>query len=129
MARLSDLVNVEINRNTINIQKASIPVIFTMESFPYIEEAFGKPYHEFQKEMNDMLETGTVTMGKNEIRLMYILIYAMMRSGGTECTLEEVKGSIPLNDLPGIFQSVFEIFNNQDFQAEDMEKLKKDEKK
>ncbi|MFA2831270.1 hypothetical protein AB1I80_13180 [Bacillus paranthracis] len=129
MARLNDLVNVEINRNTIKIQKAEIPVIFTMESFPYIEEAFGKPYHEFQKEMNDMLETGTVTMGKKEIQLMYILIYAMMRSGGTECTLEEVKGSIPLNDLPDIFQSVFEIFNNQDFQAEDMEKLKQDEKK
>ncbi|MCU5687089.1 hypothetical protein OCB18_05075 [Bacillus cereus] len=128
MARLSDLVNVNINVNTIKIQKAKIPVVFTFESFPYLEEAFGKPYHEFQKEMNDMLETGTVTMGKKEIRLMYILIYTMMRTGGTECTLEEVKGSIPLNDLPGVFQSVFEIFNNQDFQAEDMEKLKKEKK-
>ncbi|PEZ94193.1 hypothetical protein CN374_00140 [Bacillus cereus] len=128
MARLSELVNVDINRNKIKIQKAEIPVVFTFESFPYLEEAFGKPYHEFQKEMNDMLQTGTVTMGKNEIRLMYILIYTMMRTGGTECTLEEVKGSIPLNDLPGVFQSVFEIFNNQDFQAEDMEKLKQEKK-
>ncbi|EEL84618.1 TPA: hypothetical protein ACGW7B_001808 [Bacillus nitratireducens] len=128
MTRLSDLVNVDINRNKIKIQKAEIPVVFTFESFPYLEEAFGKPYHEFQKEMNDMLQTGTVTMGKNEIRLMYILIYTMMRTGGTECTLEEVKGSIPLNDLPGVFQSVFEIFNNQDFQAEDMEKLKQEKK-
>ncbi|WP_433774916.1 hypothetical protein [Bacillus wiedmannii] len=128
MARLSDLVNVDINRNTIKIQKAEIPVIFSMESFPYLEEAFGKPYHEFQKEMNDMLKTGTVTIGKNEIRLMYILIYTMMRSGGTECTIEEVKGSIPLNDLPDVFKAVFEIFNNQDFQAEDMEKLKLEKK-
>ena len=129
MARLSDLVNVDINRNTIKIQKVNIPVIFTMESFPHIEEAFGKPYDEFQKEMNNMLKTGTVTLGKNETKLMYILIYAMVRSGGTECTLDEIRGSIPLNDLPDIFQSVFEIFNNQDFQLEDMEKLKKDEKK
>ncbi|ANY29977.1 TPA: hypothetical protein ACGXMH_004552 [Bacillus mobilis] len=128
MARLSDLVNVNINVNAIKIQKVEIPVVFTFESFPYLEEAFGKPYHEFQKEMNDMLETGTVTMGKREIRLMYILIYTMMRTGGTECTLEEVKGSIPLNDLPGVFQSVFEIFNNQDFQDEDMEKLKQEKK-
>lgn len=128
MARLSDLVNVDINRNTIKIQKAEIPVIFTMESFPYLEEAYGKPYHEFQKEMNDMLKTGTVTMGKNETKLMYILIYSMVRSGGTECTLNEIKGSIPLNDLPDIFQSVFEIFNNQDFQTEDMEKLKQEKK-
>ncbi|MEN1934967.1 hypothetical protein AAIE21_04990 [Paenibacillus sp. 102] len=128
MARLSDLVNVDINRNTIKIQKAEIPVIFTMESFPYLEEAYGKPYHEFQKEMNDMLKTGTVTMGKNETRLMYILIYSMVRSGGTECTLNEIKGSIPLNDLPDIFQAVFDIFNNQDFQAEDMEKLKQEKK-
>lgn len=128
MARLSDLVNVDINRNTIKIQKAQIPVIFTMESFPYLEEAYGKPYHEFQKEMNDMLKTGTVTMGKNETKLMYILIYSMVRSGGTECTLDEIKGAIPLNDLPDIFQSVFEIFNNQDFQKSDMEKLKQEKK-
>ncbi|PEA09479.1 hypothetical protein [Bacillus cereus] len=128
MARLSDLVNVDINRETIKIQKAELPVIFTMESFPYLEEAYGKPYHEFQKEMNDMLKTGTVTLGKNETKLMYILIYSMVRSGGTECTLDEIKGSIPLVDLPDIFQSVFNIFNNQDFQSEDMEKLKQEKK-
>ncbi|MCM3735603.1 hypothetical protein M3215_07160 [Bacillus cytotoxicus] len=128
MAKLSDLVNVDINRNTIKIQKAEIPVIFTMESFPYLEEAYGKPYHEFQKEMHQMLEKGNVTLGKKETKLMYILIYAMVRSGGTECTLDEIKGAIPLNDLPDIFTSVFEIFNGQNFQHSDMEKLKQEKK-
>lgn len=128
MARLSDLVNVEINRETITIQKVEIPVIFTMESFPYVEEASGKQFHEFQKEMEEMLEKDEVVMGEHEIKLMRILIYAMMRSGGTECTLEEVKGSIPLHDLPNVFQAAINIFNKQNFQIEDMEKLKKEKK-
>ncbi|MGE7881694.1 hypothetical protein [Bacillus sp. NPDC094077] len=128
MARLSDLVNVDINRETITIQKVQIPVIFTMESFPYVEEAFGKKFHEFQEEMNDMFEKGEVVMGEHEIKLMRVLIYAMMRSGGTECTLEEVKGSIPLHELPDVFQAAVNIFNRQNFQIEDMEKLKNEKK-
>ena len=40
---------------------------------------------------------------------MRSLIYAMMRSGGTECTPTEVKNSIPLYDLPDIFKVVFNI--------------------
>lgn len=66
MARLSDLVNVNITRNSIKIQGVSIPVIFTFESFPYVEEAFGTPYHEFEKEMNDMLRKGQFSLGENE---------------------------------------------------------------
>ncbi|MDZ5606356.1 hypothetical protein U2I54_04355 [Bacillus pseudomycoides] len=128
MARLSDLVNVDINRETITIQKAQIPVIFTMEAFPYIEEASGKQFHEFQKEMEDMLNDGEVVMGEHEIKLMRIFIYAMIRAGGTECTLEEVKGAIPLHELPDVFQAAVNIFNRQNFQIEDMEKLKKEKK-
>lgn len=128
MARLSDLVNVNINRETIMIQGVEIPVIFTMESFPYVEEASGKKFHEFQKEMEDMLKDGEVVMGEREIKLMRILIYAMMRAGGTDCTLEEVKGSIPTMDLPNVFQSAINIFNKQNFQIEDMEKLKQEKK-
>ena len=60
---------------------------------------------------------------------MRSLIYAMMRSGGTECTPTEVKNSIPLYDLPDIFKVVFNIFNNQNFQHSDMEKLKQEKSK
>lgn len=128
MARLSDLVNVDINRDTITIQKVEFPVIFTFESFPYVEEAYGKPYEEFEKELQEMLGKSDLVMGEYEVRLMRVLIYAMMRSGGTECTLEEVKGSIPLHDLPNVFQAVINIFSNQNFQFEDMEKLKTEKK-
>ncbi|HDR3483923.1 hypothetical protein ACTFSJ_27980 [Bacillus cereus group sp. MYBK12-2] len=129
MARLSDLVNVEININKIKIQGVEIPVIFSFESFPYVEESYGKPYHEFEKEMNDMVKQGSFSLGEKEAKLMRSLIYAMVRSGGTECTPTEIKHAIPLYDVPGIFQVVWDIFNNQNFQTEDMEKLKKDEKK
>ncbi|EDX70080.1 phage protein [Bacillus cereus NVH0597-99] len=129
MVRLSDLVNVEININKIKIQGVEIPVIFSFESFPYVEESYGKPYHEFEKEMNDMVKQGSFSLGEKEAKLMRSLIYAMVRSGGTECTPTEIKHAIPLYDVPGIFQVVWDIFNNQNFQTEDMEKLKKDEKK
>lgn len=128
MARLSDLVNVDINLNKIKIQGVEIPVIFTFESFPYVEESYGKPYHEFEKEMNQMLAKGEFSLGEQEAKLMRSLIYAMVRSGGTECTPNEIKNAIPLYDVPGIFQVVFEIFNGQNFQIEDMEKLKKEKK-
>lgn len=128
MARLSDLVNVNINRNTIKIQGVEIPVIFTMESFPYVEEAYGKSYEIFEKDLNKKLGKGTFTLGKNEIKLMNSLIYAMVKSAGTDCTPYEIKNSIPIADLPGIFQVVFDLFNNQNFQVEDMEKIKQEKK-
>ncbi|HDR4886240.1 TPA: hypothetical protein QCR18_005600 [Bacillus cereus] len=128
MARLSDLVNININLNKIKIQGVDIPVIFTFESFPYVEESYGKPYHEFEKEMNGMVSQGSFSLGEKEAKLMRSLIYAMVRSGGTECTPTEIKHAIPLYDVPGIFQVVWDIFNNQNFQHADMEKLKQEKK-
>ncbi|MEK3822092.1 hypothetical protein MKY20_23700 [Cytobacillus sp. FSL W8-0315] len=128
MAKLSDLVNVNINRDTINIQGVSFPVIFTFKSFPLVEEAYGKPYHVFEKDINRMLQKKQLTLGKTEIRLMNALIYAMVKAGGTDCTPREIETSIPLSDLPGIFQKVLDIFSNQNFQKSDMEKIKTEKK-
>lgn len=128
MAKLSELVNVNINRDTIKVQGVDIPVVFTMKSFPYVEEAYGKPYHVFEKDINRMLQKGTITLGKNETKLMNALIYAMIRSGGTDATSAEVESSIPLSDLPGVFQVAFDIFNNQNFQQLDAEKIKSEKK-
>jgi hypothetical protein len=99
-----------------------------MKSFPYIEEAYGKPYHIFEKDINRMLQKGRLTLGKKEVRLMNALIYAMVRSGGTDCTPSEIENAIPLSDLPDIFKTVFNIFNNQMFQKEDMDKIKTEKK-
>lgn len=128
MTKLSDLVNVNINRDTITIQGVKIPVIFSMKSFPYVEEAYGKPYHVFEKDINKMLVNGTVVLSKQTTKLMYALIYAMVRSGGTDCTLREIEGAISFGDLQGVFQTVLDIFNNQNFQVADQEKLKTEKK-
>lgn len=129
MAKLRDLVNVNINRNHITIQGVEIPVIFTFESFPYVEEAYGKKYHIFEKDLNNMLKKGRIRLGKNEFRLMKALIYAMVRSGGTYCTLDELEGSIPASDLPDIFEVALSIFNKQNFQTKDLNKIKSAKKK
>lgn len=128
MAKLRDLVNVDINRDEIKIQGQSIPVIFTFKSFSYVEEAYGKQYHKFENDMNNMMKTGKVVLGKKEIKLMNALIYAMVRSGGTDCTPYELENSIPLQDLPGIFEVAFKIFNNQNFQIDDQKKMKTEKK-
>lgn len=128
MVKLSDLVNVNINRDTIKIQEVDIPVIFTMKSFPYIEEAYGKSYHVFEKDINNMLKNGKVILGKKETKLMYALIYAMVKSAGTDCTPREIESSIPISDLPGIFEVALNIFNNQNFQVSDMDKIKTEKK-
>ena len=128
MVRLSDLVNTRINQDTIRIQGVEIPVIFTFKSFPLIEQAYGKPYHVFEKDINRMLQKGQVTLGKNEVQLMNALIYAMVKAGGTDCTPKEIETSIPFSDLPGIFQTVLGIFNNQNFQSSDMDKIKSEKK-
>lgn len=129
MARLRDLVNVNINRDVITIQGVEIPVIFTFKSFPYLQEAYGKPYHIFEKDLNRMLQRKSFQLGRQEVRLMNSLIYAMVRSGGTDCTPHELENSIPLHDLPGVFETIMPIFNRQIFQAEDAKKIKSNKKK
>lgn len=128
MAKLSDLVNVNINRNTIQIQGVEISVVFTMRSFPYVEEAYGKSYDIFEKDLNRMLQKGNFALGKKETKLMNALIYAMVRSGGTDCTPYELENSIPLRDLPDIFQMAFDLFNDQNFQISDHKKIKTEKK-
>lgn len=128
MAKLSDLVNININRETIIIQGVEIPVMFTFKSFPYVEEAYGKPYEVFEKELNDMMKDGKVILDKKAIRIMNCLIFAMIKSAGTDCTLYEIENAIPVSDLPAIFQVALNIFNNQNFQDSDMKRIKKEKK-
>ncbi|WP_371069141.1 hypothetical protein [Sediminibacillus sp. JSM 1682029] len=128
MAKLSELVNVNANRDTIKIQGVDIPVIFTFKSFPYVEEAYGKSYEVFEKDINRMLKQGKITLGKKEIKLMNALIYAMVKSAGTDCTPYEIENAIPIDDLPDIFTVAFDLFQGQSFQNSDMEKLKTEKK-
>lgn len=128
MAKLSDLVNININRDTIKIQGVAIPVMFTFKSFPHIEEVYGKTYAAYEKDLNDMMIDGKVILDKKAIKIMNCLIYAMIKSAGTDCTLYEIENAIPVSDLPAIFQTTLNIFNNQNFQNSDMEKIKSEKK-
>ena len=129
MARLSDLVNTSYNKRHIVIQGTEIPVAFTFASFEYVQEAYGKSYEEFEDEMNRMLNNPNgITLDKQTIKLMTSLIYSMIRSGGHECTPEEVMNSIPQSELVPIFETSLEIFNDQNFQKEDEEKIKQTKK-
>lgn len=129
MTKLSDLVDVNINRDTIQIQGVNIPIMFTITSFAYVEEAYGEPYKVFEENLNQILTKGKVKLGENEARHINTLIYAMIRSGGTEATYEEVQSSIPPSDLPTIFKKVLNVFNNQNFQISDANKIKSSKKK
>ena len=129
MANLKDLINVNINRDVITIQGVDIPILFNMESFAFVTEAYGKPYHIFENDINKMLVNGKVKMHRNELKIVHSLIYAMIRSGGTYTTVKELEGAIPLNDLEGIFQKVLDTYQMQDFQKTDLNKLKNTPKK
>ncbi|MDT2011186.1 hypothetical protein [Carnobacterium divergens] len=129
MADLKDLINVNINRDTISIQGKEIPVLFEIQSFAYVTEAYGKPYYVFENDLNSMLRDGKVELNEKELKLMSSLTYAMIRSGGTNCTVEEIRGGIPLKDWQTIFQKALDIFQSQDFQKEDLDRLKNDSKK
>lgn len=127
---LKNLVNVNINRDKISIQGVSIPIMFNVESFAYVSEAYGKPYGVFEKDLKNMLgDKGKVSLGPNETKIMHALIYATVKSGGTNCTIEEIQGSVRIEDLKNIFQKVLDIFQQQDFQKSDLEKLKTSTKK
>lgn len=128
MAKLSELVKTNLNKDTISIQGTPIPVVFTMRSFPFIEQAYGKKYVIFEKELNTMMSKENLLMGHRETKLMYSLVYGMVRSGGTDCTPSELEGSIPFADLPDIFDKVVGIFNNQNFQKSDMDRMKTEKK-
>lgn len=128
MPKLSDLVNVKANEDVIHIQGKIIPVSFTMESIQYVQEAYNKPYKYFVKDMEKLLNKGQFTLGNKEIKVMYAIIYAMIRTGGTECTPQEVRGAVMVEDLPNVFRAAYKVFKNKDFQVQDLEKFKSKKK-
>lgn len=129
MAKLKDLINIEEQNDTIKIQGVDIPVRFDMQSFDFIEEAYGSSYPEFEADMNKMLQGKKVNMSTGAtFKLMMAMIYGMVRSGGTECTSAELKQAISIKDVADIFKQVIEIWQSQYFQSADGEKIKQGKK-
>lgn len=129
MTKLSNLITIGINQDTIEIQGVSIPIVLNFKAFAFIAEAYGKEYHEFERALNKTLKEGNVEINERNTHLMNVLIYGMVRAAGTECTLKEIETSIPLVELPAIFQRALVIFNAQYFQSDDAAKIKNEKKK
>lgn len=125
MAKLSDLVNIGINKDVIKIQDAEIPISFGMDAMEYIAEAFGGDYAFFEEEFNEAMGQGSVALTPSSLKLGRALIYGLVRSGGTECTPQELNASIPISQIPDIFEKCLDVFNNQNFQGEDLKKSQK----
>ncbi|TYV04632.1 hypothetical protein [Listeria monocytogenes] len=128
MAKLKDLVNVNINRDVIQIQGADIPIKFTMETFAHIGDNYEGGYTKFEKDMNKMLSAKNTELIGGNITIMRLLVYGMVRSGGTECTLEELEDSIVVNELVSVYQKALSIFTGQNFQSKDMKRIKSGKK-
>lgn len=129
MAKLSDLIDVSVNQATIKIQGVDIPIHLGFDAFEYIAEAYGSSYTIFEKQMNIMLKQKVIQLNKSTLKLVWALIYGMIRAGGTETTVEELKAAVPFGDLQGIFDKAITIFTQQNFQATDQEKIVQDPKK
>lgn len=128
MAKLRDLVNVEANIDHIVIQNTEIPVMFSMASLDFIQEAYGKPYPVFEKDLNKMMVQKQITLTGNELKLVRSLIYGMVRAGGTECTVKELEGAITIHEIVKVYETIMNVFMSSNFQEKDLETLKKPRK-
>ncbi|MFT9269698.1 MAG: hypothetical protein ABF539_09280 [Liquorilactobacillus nagelii] len=128
MAKLKDLINIEEKQDTITIRGVDIPVCFNMQSFGYIEEAYGAGFPKFEADMNKIMSSKKANVSGNMIKIISSLIYAMVRSGGTECTPEELTALIPFQDMESVFKDVMKVFNAQYFDSADGEKIKQEKK-
>ncbi|EAC7998114.1 hypothetical protein [Listeria monocytogenes] len=129
MVKLSDLVNVNINQDEIEIQGEKIPIMFSMESMEFVHEIYGASYVQFEKAMRKMLKREDVVLGVEELKIMRALIYAMVRAGGTECTPRELEGAILIDELPNIYTKALDVWGRQYFSSDDKAKIKNEEKK
>ncbi len=128
MAKLRDLVNVNVNVDHIDIQGEQIPIMFSMSALDYIQEAYGTPYPVFERDLNNMMKQKQVTLRGNELKLIRSLMYGMVRAGGTECTIKELEGAIAINEIVSAYETVMDVFMNGNFQQKDLETVKKQPK-
>mgnify|MGYP001394842324 CR=1 FL=1 len=122
MAKLSDLVNVNINRDKIIIQGAEIPISFSMETMEFIGDGYDSDYAIFEAELNAMMHQEKVRLDRKSLKIMRTLIYGMVRSGGTECTPKELDNSIPLSQVVNVFEVCLDLFQRQNFDDKDLKK-------
>lgn len=123
MARLSDLVNIELNIDHIKIQNEQIPISFGMDAMEYIADVYGEDYSVFEKDLNnEFVGKEAIVANRKNMKIIRALIYGMVRSGGTECTPEELQRSIPFSQVTDIYQVCLDVFMSQNFEEKDLKK-------
>ena len=123
MARLKDLVNVELNTDYIKIQNEIIPINFGMDAMEYIADVYGEDYSVFEKDLNEeFADKENIQATRKNMKIIRSLIYGMVRSGGTECTPEELQRSIPFSQVTKIYQICLDVFMSQNFEEQDLKK-------
>lgn len=125
MAKLSDLIPKAKQADTLQIMGAEIPVAFTFKTLSYVEDT-GKG--SFQRLLNLFENQKTSdNLDPKMIDGIYTLLYAMIRTGGTVTTPDEVKELIPITELANIAPKINELFGSAYFQQEDADKIKADD--
>lgn len=123
MARLSDLINVENNLRHITVQDAKIPIHFGMDAMEYIADIYEDDYSVFEQDLStEFTGKNKVEASRKNMKIIRALIYGMVRSGGTECTPEELHRSIPFSQLPGVYETCLNVFMEQNFSVDDLKK-------
>lgn len=123
LARLSDLVNIDLNIDHIKIQNEEIPISFGMDAMEYIADVYGEDYSVFERDLNnEFVGKEVIVANRKNMKIIRALIYGMVRSGGTECTPEELQRSIPFSQVTDIYQTCLEVFMSQNFEEQDLKK-------
>lgn len=123
LARLKDLVDINLNIDFIKIQNEEIPISFGMDAMEYIADIYGDDYSVFEKDLNEeFVGKEVIVATRKNMKIIRSLIYGMVRSGGTECTPEELQRSIPFSQVTDVYQICLNVFMSQNFEEHDLKK-------
>ena len=123
MARLKDLVNVDLNTDFILVQDTQLPINFGMDAMEYIADIYGEDYSVFEKDLNEEFAgKESIKATRKNMKIIRALIYGMVRSGGTECSPKELQNSIPFSQVSNIYQICLDVFMSQNFEEQDLKK-------
>lgn len=126
MTKLSDLVAIPTTK-TIQFtdfsgKEVAIPAALTFDSISAIENAYGKNYATFEKDLNVLLKRKQFKRDDKSMKLIWSLVYGLFIGGGVDCTYNEMNQAIPFTELPTVLEQSLEIINTQGFQESDLKK-------
>lgn len=125
MSKLTELLpDLAQDENYIEIVGIHIPIKFNMMTLSYIEDAYGKPFGEMEAKLKEY-DGDSNSLNADMVKLMSAMLYGVVRTGGTETTVDELMSAFPsLDETISAFDKVSVLFEKSYFQTEDTNKLK-----